>query len=149
MDVNKIPRRNAPRDETILKYFGSLHGICKTCGGEYRIKNLNQRFCSPECRASNKGGSGRWTVLHRDEFRCIYCGRAPWNTPDLVLHVDHIHPHSSGGRDNLSNLVTSCADCNSDKSDTRLKNEAEIKQIVEQRNREQELSPKRIIKLHR
>ena len=134
----------------ILSQRGSLHDNCPTCGTQFEVKNLQHKFCSAECRPSGKSGkSGRWTVLHRDNFRCIYCGRAPWNTPDLVMHVDHIHPHAAGGKDILGTLVTSCSECNCDKRATKLKNEKEIKKIVEQRNTEQQLNPKRLVKFHR
>jgi hypothetical protein len=51
----------------------------------------------------------RFEVLNRDRYTCQYCGKKP---PDVVLHVDHVHPVYLGGEDELSNLVTSCADCN-------------------------------------
>jgi len=37
-----------------------------------------------------------------------YCG----NTPPIVLQVDHIHPVSKGGENNIDNLITSCQPCN-------------------------------------
>jgi hypothetical protein len=51
----------------------------------------------------------RFTILQRDQFRCVYCGN---KAPDVVLHIDHIHPKSKGGEDVIENLVTSCLDCN-------------------------------------
>ena len=51
----------------------------------------------------------RFEVFKRDGFTCQYCGKKP---PDVILHVDHIHPISKGGTNDLINLVTSCADCN-------------------------------------
>ncbi len=61
--------------------------------------------------------SVRFIVLARDHFRCRYCGRA---APTVVLHVDHIHPHSKGGSGALGNLVTACQDCNLGKGATLL-----------------------------
>jgi hypothetical protein len=55
------------------------------------------------------GKALRFTVLPRDEFRCVYCGRRP---PEVTLQVDHLHPWSGGGATVLDNLRTSCADCN-------------------------------------
>ncbi len=52
----------------------------------------------------------RFQVLERDGFACRYCGRAP--ADGVQLHVDHVLPVSSGGGDDLGNLLTSCADCN-------------------------------------
>lgn len=51
----------------------------------------------------------RWEVLERDGRRCRYCGT---NAPDTVLHVDHVKSKKDGGTDDLTNLVTACADCN-------------------------------------
>ena len=56
----------------------------------------------------------RFAVLTRDRFTCRYCGRS---APDVVLHVDHVHPRSRGGSDKMENLVTACSDCNGAKSD--------------------------------
>lgn len=59
----------------------------------------------------------RFSVFQRDGFTCQYCGRRP---PDVMLQVDHIVPSSKGGSDDTTNLITSCFDCNSGKSDTSL-----------------------------
>lgn len=55
----------------------------------------------------------RFEVFKRDEFTCRYCGRKP---PAVILNVDHIVPVVEGGGDEISNLATSCFDCNSGKS---------------------------------
>lgn len=59
----------------------------------------------------------RFEVFKRDSFTCQYCGR---KAPDVVLQADHIEPIAKGGTDDLINLITSCFDCNSGKSDRRL-----------------------------
>lgn len=59
----------------------------------------------------------RFEVFKRDSFTCQYCGR---KAPDVILEVDHIHPVSKGGDNDILNLVTSCKDCNSGKSDRTL-----------------------------
>lgn len=59
----------------------------------------------------------RFEVFKRDSFTCQYCGR---KAPDVLLHVDHIEPVSKGGTNDLLNLITSCVDCNSGKSDRKL-----------------------------
>jgi len=123
---------------------------CLTCDSLFYKRTANHAYCQPKCRPSTpKGAGGKFEVLHRDNFRCIYCGRAPWNTPDLIMHIDHIYPHAKGGRNTLSNLVTSCCECNVVKSATLIEDEEEILKIVENRNREKGLNPKRIIKLFR
>lgn len=53
----------------------------------------------------------RFAILNRDNFTCQYCGRNV-KTHKIVLHVDHIIPKKRGGGDELSNLITSCEDCN-------------------------------------
>lgn len=59
----------------------------------------------------------RFEIFKRDQFTCQYCGSTP---PAVVLHVDHIHPVSKGGKNDKSNLVTSCSSCNLGKSDVPL-----------------------------
>ncbi len=59
----------------------------------------------------------RFEIFKRDGFTCQYCGSTP---PTVVLHVDHIHPVSKGGKNDKSNLVTSCSSCNLGKSDIPL-----------------------------
>lgn len=59
----------------------------------------------------------RFEIFKRDGFKCQYCGNHP---PAVTLEVDHIHPHSKSGKDNLENLLTSCFDCNRGKSDRLL-----------------------------
>jgi hypothetical protein len=48
-------------------------------------------------------------VFARDNFNCVVCG----DTENLT--VDHIHPVSRGGSDDLENLQTLCKSCNSRK----------------------------------
>jgi 5-methylcytosine-specific restriction endonuclease McrA len=42
---------------------------------------------------------------------CIYCGAM-----DVPLNIDHVHPRSRGGSDQISNLVLACIPCNERKS---------------------------------
>lgn len=42
---------------------------------------------------------------------CTYCGAR-------ACVVDHMHPYSRGGSNELSNLTPACAPCNSEKSDS-------------------------------
>lgn len=59
----------------------------------------------------------RFEVMKRDSFKCQYCGRS---APDVVLVIDHIHPVADGGENDITNLITSCFDCNAGKSDRKL-----------------------------
>lgn len=79
----------------------------------------------------------RFEVFKRDSFTCQYCGRS---APDVILHADHIQPVSKDGEDDILNLVTSCFDCNSGKSDRELsdasvihKQKAQLDELNERR----------------
>lgn len=65
----------------------------------------------------------RFEVFKRDSFTCQYCGR---KAPDVVLNADHIAPLAGGGETTLLNLVTSCRDCNSGKSNVPLSEGAAV-----------------------
>lgn len=55
----------------------------------------------------------RFDVFKRDSFQCQYCGQLP---PKVILEIDHIHPVSKGGTNDIDNLITACFDCNRGKS---------------------------------
>ena len=67
--------------------------------------------------------SVRFEVFKRDSFKCQYCGRS---APDVILEVDHIVPVAKGGGNDLLNLITSCRDCNSGKSDKMLSDKSAV-----------------------
>ena len=52
----------------------------------------------------------RAALMHRDRFRCAYCG----NKADTV---DHVVPRSRGGAHTWENVVSACARCNHVKAD--------------------------------
>ena len=82
----------------------------------------------------------RFEVFKRDSFTCQYCGR---RAPDVVLQVDHIEPVASGGTNDILNLVTACAECNSGKSDRRLQDSSVIEmkriQLAELQERREQI----------
>nr|WP_253648466.1 HNH endonuclease [Williamsia deligens] len=55
----------------------------------------------------------RAALMHRDRFRCGYCG-AKADT------IDHVVPRSRGGAHNWENCVACCASCNHKKADRLL-----------------------------
>jgi 5-methylcytosine-specific restriction endonuclease McrA len=55
--------------------------------------------------------ANRNRIYKRDGFQCMYCG----SKKDLTL--DHVMPRSRGGKNEWTNLVTSCFKCNSKKGD--------------------------------
>jgi hypothetical protein len=59
----------------------------------------------------------RFEIFKRDAFVCAYCGGHP---PKVILNVDHIVAVANGGTNDAHNLVTSCFECNSGKSDVPL-----------------------------
>ncbi len=79
----------------------------------------------------------RFEVFKRDSFKCQYCGRS---APDVLLRVDHIHPVSKGGDNDIINLITACFDCNSGKSDVLIDDKAAI---VRQREQLEALNDRR------
>ena len=54
----------------------------------------------------------RLAIYMRDGMTCVYCGTSAKDL-DSPLALDHIKPHSQGGTNDASNLVTSCRPCNS------------------------------------
>ena len=54
----------------------------------------------------------RYTVLKRDNFKCVLCGTSPALTTGIQLHVDHFFPFSKGGKTEIGNLRTLCEACN-------------------------------------
>jgi hypothetical protein len=65
----------------------------------------------------------RFEVFKRDSFTCQYCGQS---APNVVLHIDHIHPVSKGGKNTILNLITSCLACNQGKRDTLLNDDTAL-----------------------
>jgi len=49
-------------------------------------------------------------ILERDQYRCVICGKGP--ADGVELHVDHIRPRYLGGRSEIENGQTLCAQCN-------------------------------------
>jgi hypothetical protein len=58
----------------------------------------------------------RLAVRQRANFACEYCGVSETDTGG-ELTIDHYHPHTRGGTDDLSNLLYCCQRCNQYKAD--------------------------------
>lgn len=82
----------------------------------------------------------RFEVFKRDRFTCQYCGR---KAPDVLLHVDHIHPVKEGGTNDITNLITACSDCNLGKGARLLSDSEEMSkkhnQLAELQERREQL----------
>ena len=63
----------------------------------------------------------RFTVMRRDNFKCVVCGRNPATDPEIILHVDHILAWEKGGETVYDNLQTLCSICNIGKSNIDFK----------------------------
>jgi 5-methylcytosine-specific restriction endonuclease McrA len=111
-----ICKKKVPLD---LKYQFEVN-VCSGCAE--KIANLYWREHSghyltwenPAVKAKppTKGFSAttKLEVWKRDGFKCVKCNS------DSDLSVDHIHPRSKGGSDDMSNLRTLCRTCNSRKA---------------------------------
>jgi len=55
----------------------------------------------------------RFQILRRDGFKCRYCGL---KAAETELVIEHVVPVALGGKDEPSNLVASCRDCNTGKA---------------------------------
>ena len=54
----------------------------------------------------------RYSILERDGFKCVICGRSPLQGDDIKLEVDHIKPIFKGGLTEPDNLQVLCVECN-------------------------------------
>jgi HNH endonuclease len=80
----------------------------------------------------------RFEVFKRDSFTCQYCGK---KAPDVLLHVDHIIAVANGGKNTITNLITSCVDCNSGKGARGLSDDSVLQK---QRRQMEELNERRV-----
>lgn len=81
-------------------------------------KSLSKPKLDKEKRSRHIPASVRVSVLHRDNYKCVFCGRS---SREVKLEVDHKEPFSKGGGNNLNNLQTLCFDCNRGKGARRLR----------------------------
>lgn len=80
-----------------------------------RIDRQNSEEMRKKRARSQMTDKLRYTILKRDEFRCVLCGRG--RDEGAQLEVDHIFPVSKGGETVPQNLRTLCKECNRGKSD--------------------------------
>lgn len=71
----------------------------------------------------------RFEVFKRDSFCCQYCGR---KAPEVVLEVDHIIAIANGGKNTITNLITSCFDCNRGKGKRALSENTQVDKQMKQ-----------------
>ncbi|EBU7540227.1 HNH endonuclease [Salmonella enterica subsp. salamae] len=56
----------------------------------------------------------KMVVFEKCAARCAYCGKS---LSPQTAHIDHIHPKSLGGGNDIANLNLACVQCNTAKSD--------------------------------
>ena len=95
--------------KTIMLRFGSWNSAVTKAGLEPRPQF---HFGEKKRRNTYISDNLRYTVLKRDRFRCVLCGRSPAKSLDIELHIDHVKPVAKGGLSVLENLQTLCAQCN-------------------------------------
>lgn len=78
-------------------------------------------------------GSVRYEVLSRAKFRCELCGIA---ADEKNIEVDHIHPKSLGGKDDITNYQALCYTCNAAKRNTDSTDFRNYKTIYQERSNE-------------
>jgi len=127
----KPPPKPDPRPIKVSKLKPN-EKYCQNCS-EVFVSNGWTITC-PLCSASSLGYDDRIDLLYRDEFTCIYCGKAL--DDGVILHLDHVVPVSKGGNDVAGNLITACQSCNSRKIDHPLLPDQQraILAIVKDRN---------------
>lgn len=84
---------------------------------EQEVQASESRMSVPQRDKRDVNLRLRFLVMKRDNFKCCACGASPAMDPRVVLHVDHIVPWAKGGRTEMDNLQTLCANCNQGKSD--------------------------------
>ena len=93
-------------NETIIEFIENaiLKSLPKEVLSREELKEINRR--------RKISDTTRYAVLERAGFKCQCCGSKPLKNNDVILHIDHIIPHSLGGSYNVDNLQVLCDKCN-------------------------------------
>jgi len=108
-----------------LQYFGKgeragFRNACKLCEKNRLLKYKRSSKYKETARQKQKQRrlKLRFNIFQRDKWICFYCGRRP---PECILEIDHLHPKSKGGKNEIKNYITSCRECNLGKGDLVLR----------------------------
>ena len=93
-------------NETAIEFIENaiLKSLPKEALSQEELKEINRR--------RKISDTTRYAVLERAGFKCQCCGSKPLKNNDVVLHIDHVIPHSLGGSDSIDNLQVLCDKCN-------------------------------------
>lgn len=81
----------------------------------YRARRLNNRGIKAGLSQDQRvNGRELWALMNRFEGHCAYCNKPLDWTRNGTGTWDHVHSLSLGGAGDASNLLPSCANCNSD-----------------------------------
>lgn len=129
-------------DNKIMEYDKAK---CKHCGKEFVKKGANKIYCTRECavllkqlevaKGQHSKKRLRYLIFCRDKFTCIYCGKSSIED-GVKLNMDHIIPYSINKNNSIDNLITSCKECNFQKSSYLLPDDIKdrIQAVVDDRN---------------
>lgn len=118
---------------------------CKYCGNEFVKKGANKIYCTRDCaelfkqleiaKRQHSKKRLRYLIFCRDKFTCIYCGKSSIED-GVKLNMDHIIPYSIDKNNSIDNLITSCKECNLQKSNYILPEDIKVRiqAVVDERN---------------
>jgi len=102
------------------RIWGSVRKACESIARFHRGEITREQLLGGSVEAVRRKKvplDVRWSVLKRDNYRCVVCGASPAVDHSVRLEVDHIVPVAKGGSNDLGNLRTLCQNCNVGKSD--------------------------------
>lgn len=101
-------------------YFGGVRRLAQRVSifqlGKISEAQLAERYISEANPRRSMSPKLRLTVLTRDKFCCLLCGRSA-KVHGVALEIDHKIPVTHGGSNDMENLQTLCEDCNRGKGD--------------------------------
>lgn len=113
---------------------GKLLCLVPTCNElrqKYKTSNRLRHYCSDHNYKDMQNFTSwavlRDTILKRDNYRCVKCGKLYHN---FELIADHIKPIALGGDESdINNIQTLCKECNKIKTSNDMKEIAKLRVI--------------------
>ncbi len=115
LDQGYQPHRVVPWQRALRLVFGEKVEVVEVYREEIRSPSFVLpmpsvvRLQRPLPRKARVIKFSKHNVLHRDSFRCQYCGARP---PSREITFDHVVPRSRGGGTCWENIVVACRTCN-------------------------------------